>query len=97
MVSMNWISISPLQVHRLATTQRDWYPLEQEDQAKLSIANAHPSEHRKGPSREQESESARLLGVSARLMSTEQQLFFLPRTDRRTQTGQHSAGQAPDH
>ena len=30
-VSMNWMS-SLLQVHRLATTQRDWHPIEQEDQ-----------------------------------------------------------------
>ena len=49
---------------------------------KLPIASAHPSKHSEGPSREQEYESARLLGAGARLMSTEQLFFsFQERTD----------------
>ena len=64
---------------------------------KLSIASAYPSKHSEGPSREQESESARLLDAGARLMSTEQRLcFFFSRTYRRTKAGQHSTETTPD-
>ena len=55
---------------------------------KLSIASAYPSKFIEAPSREKESESARLLGDGG---SYEYGaiIFFLPRTDRRVQIDEH--------